>query len=141
MATPSGNLDFGRLLRVQSMVTEAAQTEATYKAAIGLVRAYNGLRDEIFSIVEAAGLQEMRAECLRLFPLLEYPHPFNPNFPIETSAGLEAAASEALLNLRKLGGWIKGLIDEMTFEQRLRIEAEEKAKLEARPPTGFTAGD
>ena len=47
------------------------------------------------------------------------------------------AASEALISLRRLEGWIQGLIDEQTLEQRMRVDAEEKAKWEAKQPPGF----
>jgi len=77
-------LDLGRLLRVQAMVTEAAQTEATSKAGVALVRAYMSLRAEVMLIAQGEGLDELREECNRLFPILDYPSPFNVSFPQET---------------------------------------------------------
>ena len=136
------SLDLGKLLRVQAMVNEAAQVEATRDAAGALVRAYLGLRDEVLLSLQSADLKELRDEFDRLFPLLANPPPFNPNFDVVRShTQLAAAAEEAQLSLRRLGGWIQGLINELTLGERLRLEAETKAKLERRPPTGFRADD
>ena len=131
------SLDLGRLLRVQAMVTESAQTEATYKAGTALVRTFMGLREEILLIMRGDELEPLRGECNRLFPPMGNPPPFDPATGAETTKYLEAAAGEALLNLRKLGGWIQGLINELTLERRLRLEAEAKVAQASRPPTGF----
>jgi hypothetical protein len=126
---------------MQAMVTEAAQTEATYHAGIALVRAYMGLRNEMSLILEGEGLESLREESDRLFPSLPEPEPFKIGFdPINSQAKLLAAANEALINLRQLGGWIQGLINELTLEQRMRLDAEERAKLQSRPATGFVLG-
>ena len=130
-------LDLGRLLRMQAMVTRAAQVEATYQAGQALVRAYLSPRDEMLKILEPDALAELRAECQRLFPDIEDPGGFSTTLPRVTSARLAAAAHEAQLKLRTLQGWIQGLIDELTFEQRLRVEAEAKAAQASRPPLGF----
>jgi hypothetical protein len=131
MPATNDSLDLGRLLRVQAMVTEAAQTQATMNAAVALVRAYMGLRNEVLLITEAEDLKELRDECERLFPVL--------GEPPRVAHQLDTGAAEALLNLRKLGGWIQGLINELTLEQRMRMEAEERAKLQDRPSTGFAS--
>jgi hypothetical protein len=41
------------------------------------------------------------------------------------------------MGLRKLQGWIQGLIDELTLSERLRLDAEAKAALANKPATGF----
>jgi len=83
---------------------------------------------------------DLRDEFTRLFPELPEPPDYDPNevfFKLERTEGeLTQATADALLNLRLLGGWIQGLIDEQTLERRIRAEAEERAK---RPPTGFGA--
>jgi hypothetical protein len=135
MPAPS-NLDLGRLLRVQAMVRES-QVEATHAAADALVRAYLSLREEMHTILASEDLKELQLEFQRLFERMDDPVPFIPLLNVETGAKRESAAYEALVNLRKLSGWIQGLIDELTFEQRLRIEAEEKAKAANRPGVGF----
>jgi hypothetical protein len=139
MAMPDNALDLGRLLRVQAMVTEVAQTQATHQAGIALVKAYNSLRGEITLIVAGEELASLREECSRLFPHMDYPNVSARMSAGERIANLDTAASEALLNLRKLGGWIQGLINERTLDQRLRLAAEEQAKLEAKPGMGFKA--
>jgi hypothetical protein len=132
-------VNIGRLLRVQAMVTEVAQTEATYKAAGALVRAYLSLRAEVILIMAAEELSDLRGEAMRLFPEIGEPAPFTSAGQPQSHEVLETAATEALSRLRQLGGWIQGLINELTLDQRLRLEAEAKAKLEAHPGTGFQA--
>jgi hypothetical protein len=67
------NLDLGRLLRMQAMVTQAAQVEATYQAGGALARAYLSLREEMLRILEPDALADLREECLRLFPVIDEP--------------------------------------------------------------------
>ena len=131
------SLDLGRLLRMRAMVTAAAQTEATYQAGIALVKAYLNLRGEMLKILEPETLGQLREECARLFPHMEFPPPYSPTLPLDTSAKLADAAHQAQTNLRILQGWIQGLIDELTLEQKLRFEAEAKIAQASRPPTGF----
>lgn len=137
--TEAPELDLGRLLRMQATVMQAAQGEANYQAGEALTGAYVGLREEMQRVLEDAGLAELRVEFERLFPTLDVPRSYSPALPESTGAKLAAAANEAQLGLRKLHGWIQGLIDEQTLDERLRMEAEEKAKLASRPPTGFTS--
>jgi hypothetical protein len=137
LSEPTGHLDLGRLLRMQAMVTQAAQIEVTYQSGKALARAYLSLRDEMLRILEDESLAGLRAECERLFPVIEDPPPFHPGMLQSTAAELSEAANEAQLGLRKLQGWIQGLIDELTLEQRLRFEAEARAAQGVRPPTGF----
>jgi len=91
------------------------------------------LREEMQRVVEDAGLANLRVEFDRLFPTVDAPPPYSPALPESTRAKLAAAANEAQLGLAKLHGWIQGLIDEQTLDERMRVEAEEKAKLEGRP--------
>ena len=91
----------------------------------GLVRAYMNLRDEMFLILDKEELRELWDEGVRLFPDMQEPPEFNPNFPSEIFH-METAASEAQTKIRMLGGWIQGLINELTLDRRLRMEAEEK---------------
>lgn len=69
------SLDIGRLLRMQAMVTQAAEVEATRDASRALVHAYLSLRAEMLGITQSHGLEELQAECERLFPLIEEAEP------------------------------------------------------------------
>jgi len=97
-------LDLGRLLRMQAMVTRAAQVEATYQAGQALVRAYLSPRDEMLKILEPDALAELRAECQRLFPDIEDPGGFSTTLPRVTSARLAAAAHEAATQAQNASG-------------------------------------
>lgn|SRR5262249_41488707 len=120
------------------MVTQAAQMEATAAAASALVNAYNRLIDEIIQIFEGDDLKALHDECRRLFPPIEEEVPWDAgSFGGQARAAVLAA--EAQMGLRKLQGWVQGLIDEQTLSERLRLEAEAKARLETKPPTGFGA--
>jgi hypothetical protein len=124
-------MDVGRLLRARGMVSAATQMEANHLTAVALTRAYASLREEI--LLGLRGL--MREEFERLFEPLAIPADYNPN--ASDPATWTQLAVKALLSLRTLEGWIQGLIDQATLEQRMRIEAEEKAKWEAKRPPGF----
>src|SRR5579859_2078572 len=138
MANPTSELSLGRLLRMQAMVTQAAQVEAGRDSAAALVHAYSALRTEMLDVLDRDSLAELRGEFDRLFPEMEEPPPFNPNFdPVSSHAKLAAAASQAQMGLRRLQGWIQGLIDEMTLSERMKLEAEARVKLENKPKPGF----
>jgi len=128
---PAHQFDLGRLLRVRAMVT-AAQVEATDKAGLALVRAYTGLVAEM-NLVLSEGTEELREEFARIFTPIQEPAPLNARM-------MAVQATEAFVKLRQIGGWIQGLIDELTLDERLRLEAEAKVKAENQPPTGFSTG-
>jgi hypothetical protein len=134
---PPPSLDLGRLLRVDEMVTQASQTEAVRDSAAALVHAYLGLRDEVLGLLEPEDLRELREEFERLFEPLDDPGPFREMRAVEDQMRLAAVAEEALMRLRQIGGWIKGLIRELTLEDTMRLEAEAKARLASKPPIGF----
>jgi len=125
----ANQFEVGRLLRVHAMVS-AAQVEATGASGIALVRAYTGLVAEMNSVL-SAGTEGLREEFARLFTPIEEPPALNARWNA-------VAATEALVKLRQIGGWIQGLIDELTLEERLRLEAEARVKAENQPPTGFS---
>ena len=54
------DLDLGRLLRLDEMVTQAEQTKAGRDSASALVHAYMALRNEILSLFEGDARRE---EC------------------------------------------------------------------------------
>ena len=120
---------------MQAAVMQAAQIEATYQAGGALARAYMNLRSEMLLILQPQELADLRAEFDRLFPVVDAPPPYTPVLPETTAAGLSEAMTSARVGLAQLQGWIQGLIDELTLEKRLQLEAEAKAK---RAPTGFT---
>lgn len=132
----AARFELGKLLRMRNMVTAAAQVEATHDSARALVRAYLGLRDEMLVVLEGESLDDLREEFERLFSPIEEPREVNVAIH-HTITAAAALAAEAQVGLRRMEGWIQGLIDEQTLEQRLRMEAEEKAKLESKRPTGF----
>jgi hypothetical protein len=134
---PTPQIDLGRLLRMRGMVIGASQVEATRDAGIALVRAYAGLREELLRILEPETLRELHDEFERLFPPMAEPLPWHPMRGVIATAELAAASSEAKVNLQKIQGWIQGLIDELTLDQKMRMEAEETAKLASRVKPGF----
>src|SRR5262245_4048774 len=123
---------------MQAMVTQAAQVEATSEAGGALTRAYLRLRGEMLRILASDGLEGLREEFTALFPTIEEPPDHRQQLPKSTSAQLSAAAAyEAQMGLRKLQGWIEGLIHELTYKDRLRVEAEVRAAQAGKPRTGF----
>jgi hypothetical protein len=110
----------GKLLRLRAMVT-ATQLAHVSRAVIG---AYTTLLEELTDAVSDE--PTLVAELERVFKPLPNP-----------ATGYGPQVEEAGLKLRMLAGWIQGLIDEATLEHRLRMEAEEKAKLEAKLKPGF----
>ena len=128
-------LDFGRLLRMRAMVTAAAQQEAAVQSAGALVRAYMFLRSEMLGVLGPAS-GELREEFERLFPVIEEPPKFETRMGVTQASALTRAAHEAHISLSTLQAWIQGLIDELTFSERLRLEAEAKAA-QANRPMGF----
>lgn len=130
------HITIGPLLRVHAMVAELAYTDAANESVRALVHAYNRLRDELLLILQPDALGQLRTEFERLFPGLNDPPPFDRATGKSLDPLLLAGwASEAKLGIKQLQGWIQGLIDELTLERRLQLEAEAKAK---RSPTGFT---
>jgi hypothetical protein len=130
--------DLGKLLRLDEMVTQAVQTEAVRDSAAALVHAYMALRAEMLTLLGSGAQEELRKEFERVFQPLDDPPKFSPVLAVESQVSLATAAEEALMRLRLVGGWIKGLIREATFEETMRAEAEAKARLAAKPPTGFS---
>lgn len=115
------------------MAEAAAATTVTRDAAHALHESYRRLRDQVSGLLAA---DEARlAEFTAAFPEL------SPNLPQASAAGggphaamvvastRTAMAEHAALLLRQLGGWLEGLVQEATFEQRMRLEAEATAKL------------
>jgi hypothetical protein len=131
------SLGVGKLLRLQGMVTAAASTEAARDSAAALVHAYNGLQDELRASLESDETMDLAEEFDRLFPPLAEPGEFSPVLAVESHARLAAAAEEGRTRLVQMGGWIQGLIEEITLQERMRLEAEAKAREQAKPRTGF----
>jgi LmbE family N-acetylglucosaminyl deacetylase len=140
MPAESASWNLGKLFRMHGMVSRAALMETASQAGGALARAYLGLRDEMLLSLDTEELTPLREEFERLFPVMEVPEPHDPHWDVQRSGTrLMEAAMEAQLHLRRLEGWIQGLIDEMTLEQRLRLrmDAEEKAKAERKLKPGF----
>jgi hypothetical protein len=134
MASVPPPLDLGKLLRLRATVMKAAQVDATYEVGRALIQTYLRLRGEVMGILGSDDLADLRAECERLFPVYQEPPAVDPTTgdPIPPIA-FASIAREAGLLLTTLEGWIQGLIEQLTFEQRMRIEAEAKAAHESRP--------
>lgn len=131
MSDAAHQLDLGKLLRLRAMVT-AAQVAVSPSVATALVKSHNVLVGEMQLALQEASQTDLEAEFSRLFPLLPGPTGSRDDYRFE-------AASAAALSLAQMGGWIQGLIEEATFDQRMRVEAEERAKMATKPATGFAA--
>jgi hypothetical protein len=83
-----------------------------------------------------------KQEFIRVFPeigISEAPDMrMAGNLRLQQHADIEAEARHAKALLGQLEGWVQGLIDEQTLGQRLRLEAEARAREEARR-VGFDA--
>jgi hypothetical protein len=125
-------IHFSKLLRLRGMLN-AAQIDATPRAGTALVNACNALKSEIVLTFADPGLSALREEFERLFPPVGMPQ----NTHLDSA--MLTAANSALVQLRTMSGWIEGLIDEASFDARLRAEAEAKVRQQAKQPTGFSA--
>jgi len=131
-------LDLGELLRLRGMLESAATGPADGDGAPALTESYTRLRGLVRDYVEAHGLNI--DEFDPAFPeidLVEFPEHQHPrDFAARTMAHTpQAKRAQALLG--QLAGWVSGLIDELTLDKRLRLEAEERVKQERRQPPGF----
>ncbi len=130
-------LELGHLLRLKGQVDAATQTTPDGFAASALVESYNTCRDQIVGALEEGDLLEEFAASFPELPAAVEPEsnfPYNVNKAAQANKGL---AQRAQVSLARLAGWLDGLIAEQTLEQRMRIEAQETAKLARRQPPGF----
>jgi hypothetical protein len=117
----------------------AASVSPDASAAHALTESYVRLRREVSELAQELGLGE---EFAAVFPEVAVAEPptasLAGNLGRQFNLDLQAEAKRASTLLGQLAGWVQGLIDEQTFEQRIAAEAEAKATLAAKPPTGFT---
>ena len=133
MAEEGDMLDLGRLLRLKGTVESAVSgVEIDWMAAPGLTESYNRILDEVRGLVEGTSL----AEELERFPEIENYRERGPSPRAVAEGG--SAAKRAASMLGQLAGWLDGLIQEQTLDQRLKYEAEERVKLERRKRPGFS---
>lgn len=137
------DLDLGELLRLRGMIESAASSvEADGNGAPALTESYSRLRGLTRDYVEAYGLNI--DEFDPAFPeveVVEYPEHEHPRRLAARDRTYAPRAKQAQALLGQLGGWVSGLIEELTLEQRMRLEAEERVKQERRQPPGFTPSD
>jgi hypothetical protein len=67
----------------------------------------------------------------RVFPPLE-----EPDDHLNARRSAQGAAKSSA-GIRLLGGWVLGLIDELTMDQWMRMQAEDTAKIGTKAPTAF----
>jgi hypothetical protein len=132
-------MEIGWLLRVKNMIDAARGSIAPSAAsARALTESYGQLRIEVLGLVSGTDEEE---EFDRIFP--DIPTADVPNMRLAGNSGkqqhanLESEALRATALLAQLAGWVEGLIDEQLLERRIHAEAEAKARLEAKPRTGF----
>jgi hypothetical protein len=129
-------MDLGQLLRLKGRVDAAATvTEPDGSAAPALTESYMRLREQILKMLDGGDLS---AEFNESFPEIEIVgspgrHPRDVALA-QMAHTVDARRAQTLL--AQLAGWLDGLIQAETYEQRMRIEAEEKAKRQA---PGFTS--
>jgi hypothetical protein len=125
-------------LRLKSTLDAAATLEPDDGAAAGLTESYNRLRQQALAVVDSAGLPLDEFESL--FPVIEVERmPTSLDAAAWQSAKFESAAKRANLLLRQMAGWFDGVVQTLTLERRLELEAKERVAREAKPPTGFSS--
>jgi hypothetical protein len=132
-------LDLGQLLRLRGMIESAATSvTADGDGAPALTESYARLRGLARDFVEAPDLNidefDPAFPEMDVVEFAEHEHP-RRLMARNTTYAPQAKRAQALLG--QLGGWVSGLIDEITLEQRLRFEAQERVKQERRQPPGF----
>jgi hypothetical protein len=129
--------DLGRLLRLQEAINASTDTEASGKAAPALSESYMRLRGQAAELVAETQLADEFAATFPEIEVVQGPSGRDPAQAAAFSISAAPQAENALALLRQLGGWVAGIVREMTLEQQMRIEAQEKAKLAAKQPPGF----
>jgi hypothetical protein len=122
------------------MVESAAAGEANGYSAPAFTQSYVRLRGQVAQLVTGTSLEE---EFAGAFPEIEQVEiPKGRNDPAVLSmqkSALAPQAHRAQALIGQLGGWLTGLIDEQTLQQRIEAEAAVRIKQERRQPPGFRA--
>ena len=120
-------MDVGKLLRIKSMVDEAAAIEGGGRSRENAVYdSWRRIRAEVRGAIDD---DDLAAEFDRLFP---------ENFNLRTSGG-QAEGERARIaerRLRELSGWLEGQVQALTLDQSIEAEARARAEAEQRRP-GF----
>jgi hypothetical protein len=108
----------------------AAATTPSRSSSSALVQSFDRLREQVkeFLSDDALRLKEFDAA----FPAIgsaPLPNEVGPARQIQAAGTSLARAEQAAILLRQIGGWLDGLIQELTYDERLRLEAQEVAKL------------
>lgn len=119
------------------MVAQAAPgTDANVDqfSAEGLVNGYNRLRGAVAQLSQDLGVSadEFAAQFAPL-PEVEAGMGRGPQAHIQAMS----AANTAALQLRKLGGFIEGLIEAVVLDEQISMEQVQAAREAARQPPGF----
>jgi hypothetical protein len=113
--------------------------EPSPASAHALTHGYLNLRTQILDAVRGSSLE---AEFILSFPEFTPADPPDMraagNLGRQQHADIDAFGRRAKMLLGQLAGWLQGLIDEQTLEQRLKFEAEARIAHEQRR-TGFSA--
>lgn len=122
--------DLGQLLRLQGMIESAATSvEPEGSSAPALTQAYARLRVQVRNLIGES--DPSLAEFDGAFPEIEVVELQILRDPADTMLHTmqhKPHATRAQVLLAQLAGWVSGLINDLTFEQRLRIDAEARAK-------------
>jgi hypothetical protein len=126
-------------MRLRGMVAHAAPSagaKVDQFAAEGLVSGYNSLRDAVERVSQDLGVSadEFAAQFASLPEIAA-----SVGFGQLPQAHMDAmsAANTAALQLRKLVGYIEGLIEAVVLEQQISMEQVQAAREAARQPPGF----
>ncbi|HEX8205595.1 MAG TPA: hypothetical protein VF587_06005 [Solirubrobacteraceae bacterium] len=127
-----------RLLRLRGMVAQAAPSpdaNVDQFSAEGLVGGYNSLRDAVAQASAELGVSadEFPAQFARLDAMENVRLGHGPRAHIDAMN----AAKTAALQLRKLVGYIEGLIEAVVLDQQISMEHVQAAREAARQPPGF----
>lgn len=133
------DLNLGQLLRLRGVVEAATESVSIDGAAApALTEGYGRVRALVRGSLD--GYRELIAEFEELFPEIDLAEVQSHPVAVDRARrALAAEANRAKALLDQLGGWLQGAIDELTLDQKLQLEAEERVKQERRKPPGFTS--
>lgn len=120
----------GPLLRLKALADAAAATQPSFTSSSALVQSYERLRDQVreFLADDTERLREFE-NAFRPIGAASSSAERGPARQAQATTTSAARAEQAALLLRQIGGWLDGLVQELTYDERIRLEAEEVAKL------------
>jgi len=138
-ATIPGIAEFelGRLLRLEEAIRAASEAvEPDGASAFALTESYVRLRAQGMELVKGSDLE---TEFESMFPAIDVAEApsRHPRVAAQSVITGEPVPRQARTLLGQLAGWIGGIVRRMTLERQMELDAEARAKLEARKPPGF----